>query len=352
MSFLIAPKFLSMPAVGLDISADAARFVELEQKGKILRVARYATQNFPEGVIEKGQVRENKKLKDAIALLAKQYDLSFANISLPEEQAYLVNIEIPRMDMSEVREAVEFRLEEYIPIPGADAVFDYVVTDSHKETMNVIVSALPRIVVEEYFEIFKDTGIIPKSFEFESQAIARAIIPKGDKGTFLVVDIGKMITDVFVCVGGVVQFSASLDIGGHLLTQAIARALNISSEDAEALKAKHGLVSSGKVEGMYEAMLPIVNDLRTRLMRHYSYWQTHHGDKTGGNIEYIYLTGGGANLKGLSEHISADIDVKVQIANPWVNVATFEEYVPPLTQSESHGYATAIGLALRNTSRE
>src|SRR3989339_8556 len=355
MSFFIAPKFLSMPAVGLDISADAARFIELEPSGKGLRVSRYATKKFPEMFIEKGKVHENKKLKDAITELASEHKLSFANVSLPEEQAYLVNIQIPRMELSGVRDAIEFRLEEYIPISGADAVFDYIVADAgsrHKDTMDIVVSALPRVIVEEYFELFRDTGITPKSFEFESQAMARAIIPKGDNGTFLVVDMGKIVTDVFVCVNGIVQFSASLDIGGHFLTQAISKALGITYEEAEALKAKHGLISGTKVDGLYDAMESIVADLRARLMRHYSYWQTHHGEKGGGNIEYIYLTGGGANLKGLSEYIAAGIDVKVEVANPWVNVAKFEDYVPPLSQSESHGYVTAIGLALRNTSGE
>ena len=90
MSFFIAPKFLSMPAVGLDISADAARFIELEPSGKGLRVPRYATKKFPEMIIEKGKVHGNKKLKDAITELASEHKLSFANVSLPEEQAYLV----------------------------------------------------------------------------------------------------------------------------------------------------------------------------------------------------------------------------------------------------------------------
>lgn len=344
-----------MPAVGLDISADAARFIELEVSKGVMHVSRYATRRFSDGPIGKGQFRENKKLKDAITSLSKEYKLSFANVSLPEEQAYLVNIKIPRMDSSEVRDAIEYRLEEYIPISSADAIFDYVIVDAnghHKDTMDVVVSALPRSVVDEHFEMFNDTGITPRSFEFESQAMARAIIPKGDNGTFLVVDIGKIVTDVFVCANGIVQFSASLDIGGHFLTQSIAKTLGVSYEEAESLKTKHGLVSGAKVEGLYEAMLPVVSDLRTRLMRHYSYWQTHHGEKSGGNIEYIYITGGGANLKGLSEYIAAGIDVRVEVANPWVNVASFEESVPPLTLSESHGYTTAIGLALRNTFEE
>lgn len=353
MSPFSAPKFLTMPAVGLDISVDALRFIELEEKKDKLVVSRFASRNFPLGVIAEGHVREQKKLKDVIAVLAHEYNLSFANISLPEEQAYLANMRIPRVSPSEVHDTIELHLEEHVPISAADAIFDYVVVgeagDYRKDTMDVVVSVLPHIVVEEYLDIFQGTGITVKAFEFESQAMARAIIPRGDNGTFLVIDIGKMVTDIFVAAHGVVQFSVSLDIGGHYITQAIEKALKIPYEEAEALKLKHGLMGGAKEANLHAALTPVMSDLRTRLLRHYSYWQTHHGEKVGGNIESVYVTGGGANLKGIAEHLALGLDVQVKIANPWVNVRTFDDYIPPLTQHESHGYTAAIGLALRNT---
>lgn len=354
MSLFHAPKYLAMPAVGLDISADAVRFIELDtnSKGKLV-VTRYATRNFPLGIIAEGHVRDHKKLQDVMATLAHEHKLSFANISLPEEQAYLANIRIPRVPAGEVRGTVELRLEEHVPISGAEAVFDHVVVgesaNKKKDTMDVVVSVLPRAVVEEYLDIFSGTGIIVKAFEFESQAMARAIIPRGDNGTFLVIDIGKMVTDIFVSANGVVQFSASLDIGGHFITTAIEKGMKVTYEEAEALKVKHGLVGGEKVLDVHNAMLPVVSDLRMRLMRHYSYWQTHHGDKVGGNIECVYVTGGGANLKGITEYLATELDVKVVVANPWRNVCSFEDYIPPLLMRESHGYTAAIGLALRNT---
>ena len=353
MSFFSAPKFLSMPAVGLDISADAVRFIELEQRGDRLEVSRHASRNFPLGIIAEGHVQDKKRLQDVIAALAYEYKLSFANVSLPEEQAYLANMRIPRVAPSEIRDAIELSLEEHVPISGADATFDYIVVGEgsgaqRKDSMDVVVSVLPRSAVEGYLEIFHGTGVTPKAFEFESQAMARAIIPKGDNGTFLVADIGKMVTDIFVAANGVVQFSASLDIGGHNMTQAIEKALKVTYDEAEALKVKHGLIGGAKEEELRVAMLGVVSDLRTRLLRHYSYWQTHHGDKVGGNIETVYLTGGGANLRGIAEYLGMSLDVKVRIANPWVNVCSFEDYVPPLSAHESHGYSAAIGLALRN----
>ena len=354
MSLFSAPEFLSMPAVGLDISADAVRFIELKQKGENLEVSRYASRNFPMGIIADGHVQDKKRLQDVIASLAYEYKLSFANVSLPEEQAYLANMRIPKVSPNQVRGTIELSLEEHVPISGADATFDYIVVgegaSQKKEGIDVVVSVLPRIAVEEYLEIFHGTGVTPKAFEFESQAMARSIIPKGDNGTFLVVDIGKMITDVFVAANGVVQFSASLDIGGHNMTQAIEKALKVTYEEAEGLKVAHGLIGGTKEEQVRTALLAVINDLRSRILRHYSYWQTHHGDKVGGNIETVYLTGGGANLKGVAEFIAMALDVQVKIANPWVNVCSFEKYIPPLTMNESHGYTAAIGLALRNIS--
>lgn len=357
MSFFTTPDFLSMPAVGLDISADALRFIEFTKNKKGgLMIARHGKMNFPMGTIAEGSIRDKKKLQEAIAALAKEHKLTFANIALPEEQAYLANIRIPRVPLSEVHDTIELHLDEHVPISGSDAIFDFVVVGENpektKDMMDVVVSVLPRTVVDEYVEIFSGTGITPKAFEFESQAMARAIVRHGDNGTFMVIDIGKMVTDIFVAANGVVQFSASLDIGGHYLTQAIEKKMKVTYEEAEELKVKHGLLSGEKGDGATSAMVPVVTDLRNRLIRHYSYWQTHHGDKIGGDIERIYVTGGGANLRGVTEYLGMGLDVGVFVANPWVNVCSFDTYIPPLTLHESHGYTAAIGLALRNTFSE
>ncbi len=353
MSFFSAPDFLSMPAVGLDISADAIRFIELEKKKGELTVTRFANRNFPLGIFSEGRVKDKKRMQDVVATLAREYKLTFANIALPEEQAYLANMRIPKVEGSEIRSAIELHLEEHVPISAGDAIFDYIIIEDggnkRRDTIDVVVSVLPRAEVEAFLEVFHGTGITPKAFEFESQAMARAIVPHNDKGTFLVVDIGKVVTDVFVTANGAVQFSASLDIGGHNLTQAIEKALHVDYEEAEELKITHGLLGGAKQEALHEALQVVMSDLRTRLMRHYSYWQTHHGDKVGGNIETIYLTGGGANLRGVAEYIGMAVDVKVKIANPWINVASFERYIPPLPLHVAHAYTAAIGLALRNT---
>jgi type IV pilus assembly protein PilM len=351
MAFFHAPQFLRMPAVGLDISDDAIRFMEFRAHRGGLAVSRYATEHFGEGV-PGARANDREKLKVALGAFAAKHKLRFANVSLPEEQAYLANMRLPRVAPKEIRGAIELHLEEHVPISGADALFDFVEIegerDRKKETIDVVVSVLPRPVVEDYLTLFEGTGISPRSFEFESHATARAVVRRGDNGTFLVVDIGNMQTNVFVVASGVVQFSASLDTGGYFITEALVRALKISHEEAETLKSTKGLIGETTDPALI-AMMPVVNDLKTRLLRHYGYWQTHHGEKVGGNIESVLLTGGGANLRGLPEFLSAGMEVAMSVANPWINVTSLEEYVPPLSQATALSYTTAIGLALRNS---
>ncbi len=347
MALFRPPKFLEMPAVGIDISDDAVRFIDIAPRGDTLEVVRYAAKNFPFGVIKEGHIRDIDKLRETITAIASEHHLSYANISLPEEQAYLVNIHLPHVPQGEIRSAIELRLEEYVPISPAEAIFDFTVLTEH-DGYDVVVSVLPRSVVEEYHTIFDNTGIIPKALEFESQAMARAVIPAGDMGTTLVIDIGKMITEIFVVANGVVQFSASLDIGGYALTTAIARGLECTEHEAEEKKVAFGLVPDIANRAVYDAMLPVMSDIRTRLMRHYVFWETHHGEKVGDNISQVLLTGGGANMKGLIEFFAQEINVPIRIANPWCNMGKFDRYVPPIMQHDALGYAAAIGLALRD----
>jgi type IV pilus assembly protein PilM len=350
MSLFSVPTFLRMPAVGLDISDDAIRFIEFRQTSRGMEVARFATRPLAEGIVVSGRVVDPVRLKESIAVLAKEFHISFANISLPEEQAYLANIRIPHVAEHEIRGVLELKLEEHVPIPGAQAVFDYVLahgSEGSREYLDTVVSVLPSDVIHQYSEIFEGSGVTPLGFELESQAIARSVVKWSDLGSFMVVDIGKTITSIFVIARGVVQFAASVDMGGQYLTEAIKKKFSVEDKVAEEMKVKHGIVASKQKPEIWDAVSRVVGDFRDKIAQHYSYWQTHHGEKFGGAIERIYLSGGGANLKGLSEYLALGLSTPVHVANPWVNVNTFEHYIPPIHQQGSLSFSVAIGLALR-----
>lgn len=336
-----------MPAVGIDISSGTIRFIELERTHGRFRVGRFGAAEIPSGVMQGGSIHDPTAISSILSTMAKKQHLSLAHVTLPEEQAFLAHIEFPRVPLSGVRDAIELHLEDSVPVPPDEAAFDYIVTSAPgDETMSAIVGVLPKQIVEQYLEIFRGTGIIPKSLELQSFAMARALFPRDDHRTSMGIDIGKDMTNVFIVSDNVVHFSAILDIGGGTLTQALMRKLGVTEQEADALKIKHGLVGGRGGVPVRDAMLPILEDLRERIMHHFAFWQTRHGASA--TVERVVLTGGGSNLKGIAEYLGQGVRATMTLANPWANVCDFDSYIPPIPMHVAQGYTAAIGLALRD----
>ena len=350
--FFPPPVFLRMGAVGLDIGARFIRFVELLPKGDGLVLGRYGEEPVPAGSIVLGEIKDSRALEMTLARMRTRYDLSLVRVSISEKLGYLFGAQIARVFRKELRGAIELRLEEFVPVPGRDAVFDYATSacsfPDDTKFWNVGVAALPKTKAEQYAELVRGAGLTPLSFELEAHALANALVPKKDCGTMLIADIGSTKTGVLIVGKGIVYFSTSIAIGGESFTNAIAKSLAIPFPNAEALKRKHGLAKRyGKGE-LFSVLAPLVSTLRDEIGRYVSFWQTHEhgGEGTTEPIGRIVLCGGEANTPGIREYISQSLNREVVLGNPWVNAVTDSRYVPELHAVDALRYTTAIGLAL------
>lgn len=342
------PEALIFSSMSLDISDQSIKFAELKQTVGGLKLKRFGTIPVPPGIMSAGKIQDSKKLIALLSDIKQKQKIHYVRVALPEEQLYLFNIRIPQADVKELRNMVELQLEEHIPIKASEAVFDYAILDDHNDGYDLEVSAMSAFVVETYSSVFQQAGLVPLSFELEAQAIARAIVRRGDNATYMIVDFGETRTGISIVTKNVVVFATTLDLGGYGLTKAIEKSLNISFEKAEALKRAEGLSRSPEHKELFGAMLQSISVLRDEISKNLIYWQTHKDDegKDRPKIDEILFCGGNANLIGLSEYLSASLRMKVSLANPWVNIANGDSYVPQMTSREAIGYVTALGLAL------
>ena len=338
-----------MPAVGLDISDTSMRFIELVEKRKAFVIGRFGERAIPRGIIESGEVKKPADLRALFASLKKEYGLDFVTMALPEEKAYLFDMHLPKMKQNDIRGAIELGLEEHVPLRADEALFDY---DIEKETENgieVSVSVVPRSLVDGYLEAFSGSGITPIAFEIEAQSLARAVVPEGDKHSYMIVDFGRTRTGIAVVSEGTVEFTSTILVGGDSLTEAIAKNMNISYDEAEKIKREKGISGITENEDLSIALMSAVSILRDEVVKQQTYWQTHNDDygKKRPTIQKVYLCGGDSNLAGFAEYLAQGLSVPVELANTLVNVNTLDEYVPEISFSDSLRFATALGLALR-----
>jgi len=342
------PKFLMAPSFGLDISDQSLKFLELVPIKNGVRMGRYGERKIPAGIIESGKIKDPKRLRDVLLALRKEVGVRFVRVSLPEEQVYLFRLHLEKAGMENVREGIELSLEEHIPIPAQDAIFDYDLISQDDKGLDAQVAAIPKNVIENYLSVFRESLISVQSFELEAQAISRAVIKKGDLETYMIVDFGQTRTGIFIVSGGVVVFTSTLDIGGMSLDDMIKKNFNITTEEADKMKRDFGLQRNVANKEIFPVLLNSVSVLRDEIVKHFLYWNTHLDEdgKSSPPIKKIILCGGDSNLIGLTEYLSVSIKCKVEVANVWVNIANTGKYIPDINFNKSLTFAAALGLAL------
>lgn len=350
--FFPPPRFLEMSAAGLDISNKSVKFLEFKKTSEGLRIDKYGRENIPAGTISGGEIKNKETLIEVLKKMKNRHNLHFIRLSLPEEKAYIYHTVVPREAAGNIKEAASFTLEENVPVSSNEIIFDAdVMEENDHNHIDITVSAFPRSNIESYVSVCKEAGLEPLSMEIEAEAVARAVLPEGDRGTYLVLDFGATRSSLFVASHGSVHFTATLEIGGDMLTKTVEKFSGLPYEEAEKLKRQAGFIKNKDNKDLFLALMGTVSALKDEINRYYVYWHTHvskSGDRVD-KIEKIIVCGGEANLPGLSEYLSSSLRIKVETANIWTNAFSLEDYIPEMPFEDSLGYATAAGLALRRT---
>lgn len=322
------PRFMVMKHAGLDISDDMAYCLEYEKKGRHLAVRTHIGVEVPPGLLESGDVKDEKKLIEFLSGLDKKADLTYVKASIPEEKAYLFQTDVPNTDIKGIRENIEFKLEENVPLSAADAVFyyDLLPLSVTKGAIRASVSVVPRTYIEKYISILKDAGMFPVSFEVVPKAIARAIVPPNTDETVIIVHFMKKKTGIYIVSGGVVVFTSTAPWGTD----------NDSPKSAEGQDAN---ANPGAPKTSFREMVA------KEITRVYAYWMSHGGELS--PIRRILLTGRGAS--GYENSLMSAVSgasVSAHVADVWQNAFPLDKYIPPIAQTDSLEYVVAAGLAL------
>lgn len=345
------PEYLTMPAVGVDISDYAIKHMLIKRRGQHFYLANVGKVDLPLGVIEGGEIKDEKTVVKLLTRIRDEYGYEHAHISLPEAHAYLFQLELPNDGSANTEQLVEFHLKEHVPLDPNEAVYDYNVFESREHDYVVNVSVYSATIAEQYALMAEQAGFIVLSSELEGHATARALLSHAHSEPTIIVDIGRSEASFSISVNGTVTFTASLDIGGDQFTRAIARGMDISFQEAEHLKHVYGFRDLSECAVVYKALEPHMQAFKEAINRHFVYWQMHASVGDVNDVSRIILVGGNANMPGLPEYLSAALEVRVEVGNVWTNMFSFNEYIPNMHRKASLEFATAAGLAMRSLLR-
>ncbi len=348
-----APAYLTMPAVGIDISDYSIKHMYLRRGKHGAELVAHGKLDLPLGTVEQGEVKDRATLVKLLSRLRQEREYEYVHLALPEEHAYLFQMEVTRGTQAEMRQMVEFHLKENIPLGAEEALFDLSVLEEKRGNALLNISAYPLAIALEYEDVFEEAGYKLVSVEIEGQATARALLPPDSRDAVLIIDVGRNQASLSISTRGTVTFTANLETGGDFLTRAVARGLDLSFQEAERVKREHGFRDTKASGPIFEALLPTVSELKESIRKHLMYWQMHTsaGGGEAESVSRVILAGGNANIVGIPEYLEAMLEVPVEVGNVWRNIMFAHSEIPPIQAAHSLEYATSVGLALRSLMR-
>ncbi|MEI8339379.1 MAG: pilus assembly protein PilM [bacterium] len=350
-SFLTPPSFLTIPTVSFEAGDLTIRYLEIIQKGDKIKIGRYGSKEIAAGAIVGGEIVKEDDIILALKQIQAENNFSFVQSVLPEDECYLFNTQIPGgvKKPEEIRQSIEFHLEENVPMPVAETVFGFEEVgcseDSSVKTVNVF--AAPRTLVDKYISMFAAAGMTLVGFDIESRAVARAVVPGGDMKPYMIINIRDTGTTISVVDRGLVLFSSTSNVGANSIDEAIRRNKNITAAEARKIKEKalNKIADADSVE-IFSALINFASAIKDETDRFYAYWLSHRETNRHDDVERVYLVGKSSLITGFEKYLYMAMNKDVDPANVWINVLDLNKELPEMTFEDSLDYAAVIGLYL------
>lgn len=340
---------MSTNTFGLDIGTTSIKAVSLKNDQKRISVEAIAVSPFTaKSILSESQINQQAIALSINEMLSiAQIKAKRVNVSIPAGQVYTKIIETPELSEKELSDSLSFEMEQYIPLPLSQVKTDWQILDHFtrdgQKTMSVLIIAASLAVLAKYENILKLSGLTPASVETEMISVQRSLSPLFTANeSCLVAHIGSSSTNISITAGGVLQFIATIGLGGLAITRAVSSDLGIAASQAEDLKKTYGLtpILEGKIGAALTPVLEsIIADIKRTIL-------TYKEKSPNANISKVVLSGGTALLPGIVQLFSTALNIPVVIGNTFILHQI--ENVPEEIMFDAPSYNVVVGLALRD----
>ena len=314
--------------VGLDIGTSGVRAAELTLGKGTATLERFGQVALPVGAVRDGEVADPDAVAAAIRQLWAQAKFSTRKVvvGVANQKVVVRQVDLPWMPDGELRKALAFQVQDYVPMPVDQAILDFhrleeFTNDSGARMLRVLLVAAARDMVGSAIDAVTRAGLQPTMVDLTSFAVLRSLVSLEHggfepSGAEALVDVGAQVTNIVIHQGGVPRFVRILLMGGGDITDAVAERLGVPAEQAESIKQESGMASvPGGAESSPagRAIEGTANSFVEEVRGSLDYYMAQPG---AARIDRVVLSGGGSRLTGLADRLATATRLPVQAARP------------------------------------
>jgi type IV pilus assembly protein PilM len=311
--------YTDKPIIGLDISQTGIKVMAVDPKKWL--VLGYGSVDLDPAKVQKSLDNSDGYLTENItSLLGEKLVGSLPSnhvvVGVPTSRTFSRTFTVPASSEAKLADAVEIEVDQYIPIPMAALYVDYEIISRTKDQLTVIMSAVPKTLIDNCTTALIGAGLQPILIEPSINSVAR-VLEATEEGhlTTLIIDIGPASTDIAVLDGSAIRVSGGLGIGGNTFTIDIAKKMNVALENAHQLKVLNGLSAGPRQAKITAALQPSLQRILSEVRKVIRYYNERLTDDR--KIEQVLVVGGGSNVPGIGDFFTNELLMPARVASPW-----------------------------------
>jgi type IV pilus assembly protein PilM len=354
--------------LGIDIGSTSIKIVELAKHKSKPKLVSYGFADQLSNLLADNSPQAQMKASGLIEKILAQSKIGTrrAVTALPNFYVFSSVINVPVTTRKSLQDTIRWEAKKIVPMNLDEVILDWkilneadlaIIKNDEKKrkagqrkitrgeeiakTVEVLITAAPRNLVQKYINIFKLAAVNLSSLETESFALARSLLSDYSESV-MILDIGSLASDIMIIEQGIPVITRSIDVGGKSVTQAIERSLKVDFKRAEQLKQDIGIMEQYYAEGISRVIAgtfsSVVNEINYTIDLY---------KNRGKKIARIILSGGSSYLAGLPQYFQNTLKIDAHVGDPWHKVS-YAPDLQPVIEEIGPRFAVAIGLALRD----
>lgn len=325
---------------GLDIGSFSVKILSAVKSDGKLSLSGYGMKNL--------SGKSKSAVTDAIRAIVSESGIIEKQVAISVSGPSVVVrfISMPKMSDDELKGAVRFEAEKFIPYNISDCVIDYQVVsrDAKDNKMTVMIAIAKKDLILERISMVEGAGLSVRVIDVETFALANCFLanfPSVQKErTIALLDIGANVTNVCFITNGNPCFVRDVGIGSGDLNEALAKALNVKADEVERLK-----IDPKENEAQLSACSrSVLGSLCDDVKLSFGYYE----NQCGKTVDEVYVSGGASGFSGLEKILEDSFSIKPVIWDPlkFIDASSSGLDVNKLSGLRSY-FAIAAGLLLR-----
>ncbi len=298
--------------VGIDIGTSAVKMIEIASDGSRQSLICLGSRNASSTIRE--------PLIEAIKSLAEEIKITSgeASISLSGPSVTVRFVSMPKMRDDELKGAIKFEAEKYIPFAIDECILDYKVLKKNEteNKLDILLVCAKKDIVMDRISIMDECGFTVGVVDVDTFAVANAYwsnFSSADPNkTAAILNIGASFTNIGIARDGLLFFVRDIAIGAKELAQAASKTA--------------------------------ANNLLDEIRLSFSYYE----NQSERGVDDIYISGGGAGAADIGKLLEEAFESKPQAWDPLQFLDKSQTSTDVnLIEKVKGSFAVATGLALR-----